>query len=90
MKSYNQFSENIDKAAALKQKQQDAVAKHKESGTGTSELSGSRTDTKEHDSDVGAQQQLSARLAAKRKAAKRSAMAASIKSEIQQDSKQDK
>ena len=90
MKSYNQFSENIDKAAALKQRQQDAVAKHKGSGTGTSELSGSRTDTKEHDADVGAQQQLAARLAAKRKAAKRSAMAASIKSEIQQDSKQDK
>ena len=30
MKSYNQFFENVDKAAALKQKQQDAVAKHKE------------------------------------------------------------
>ena len=90
MKSYNQFSENIDKAAALRQKQQDAVAKHKESGTGTTELRGSRTDTKEHDADVGAQQQVAARLAAKRKAAKRSAMAASIKSEIQRDSKRDK
>ena len=90
MKSYNQFSENIDKAAALKKRQQDAVARHKESGTGTSELSGSRSDTKEHDADVGAQQKLAARLAAKRKAAKRSAMAASIKSEIQQDSKRDK
>ena len=90
MKSYNQFSENIDKAAALRQKQQDAVSKHKESGTGTTELSGSRVDNKEHDADVGAQQKLAARLAAKRKAAKRSAMAASIKSEIQQDSKRDK
>ena len=90
MKSYNQFSENLDKAAALRQKQQDAVARHKESGTGTSELSGSRTDTPEHNADVGAQQKLAARLAAKRKAAKRSAMAASIKSEIQQDSKRDK
>ena len=90
MKSYNQFSENIDKAAALRQKQQDAVARHKESGTGTTELSGTRSDTKEHDADVGAQQKLAARLAAKRKAAKRSAMAASIKSEIQRDSKQDK
>ena len=90
MKSYNQFSENIDKAAELRQKQQDAVAKHKGSGTGTSELSGSRTDTPEHNADVGAQQKLAARLAAKRKAAKRSAMAASIKSEIQQDSKRDK
>ncbi len=90
MKSYNQFSENIDKAAALRQKQLDAVAKHKESGTGTTKLSGTRADTKEHDADVGAQQKLAARLAAKRKAAKRAAIAADVKSEIQQDSKRDK
>ena len=88
MKSYNQFSENIDKAAALRQKQQDAVARHKSSTT--TPLSGTRADNKEHDADVGAQQQVAARLAAKRKAAKRSAMAASIKSEIQRDSKRDK
>jgi len=88
MKSYNQFSENIDKVAALKQKQKDAVAKHKESGT--TPLSGTRADHHEHDADVGAQQKSAARSAAKERAAKRAAIAADVKSEIQRDSKQDK
>jgi len=86
MKSYNNFTENLDKAAALRQKQQDAIAKHKSSGTGTSSLSGTRADSKEHDADVGAKQRLSARLAARRKAARRASVVADVKSEIKQDS----
>ena len=88
MKSYNQFFENVDKVAALKQKQKDAVAKHKESGT--TPLSGTRADHHEHDADVGAQQKAVSRAEAKRKAAKQAAIAANVKSEIQRDSKQDK
>ena len=32
MKSFNQFAENLDKAAAIRQRQQDAVSKFKQSG----------------------------------------------------------
>ena len=88
MKSYNTFSENLNKAQELRQRQQDAVARHKASGNNTP--SSNNPQEKEHSTDVAARERLSARIAARRKAAKRAAMGQDGKNEIKQDSQRDK
>ncbi len=91
MKSYNTFSENLNRAQELRQRQQDAVARHKASGNNTPQsTSNNNPQEKEHSADIAARERLSARIAAKRKAAKRTAMVQDVKNEIKQDSQRDK
>ena len=82
MKRFNKFTEDVDKVAALKARQKDAVAKFKSSSE-TPQVN--KPESRVHSGDVA-----SANLAAA-KAAKAKAMArkAEIRAEIQKE-KQDK
>ena len=81
MKSFNQFTENLDKAAAIRQRQQDTVSRFKQSGESQASVHSDRlAANRERDDDKRA-----AKQAAKDSAAEREQLKKEIKQELKSE-----
>ncbi len=82
MKSFNQFAENLDKAAAIRQRQQDAVARFKQSG---------ESEASAHSDRIATNKEKAANAVAARKQAKQDAEdREQLKNEIKRELKNER